>query len=402
MLSNLARRHESVLLLAIFVVIILTTLVDSQHSYWNNPGDSVVDIMRQTALLGIFTLGAAIVIISGGIDLSSGSMIAFSGTICATIMLVLAPEEMRSAQPVGIGIISLAIVGTLVVGFLIGSMHAWLITSVGLPPFVATLASLVGLRSLGRALVEYVNHGNSQINIFDQQFRYLATSVWIPVVIFVVLSVVAWIFMTRTVTGRHIYALGGNEDAAKLSGIRTVRLKWVAYVVSAILSSIAGILYVGDQSVAAPESLGRAYELNAIAAAVVGGCSLQGGIGTIPGTVLGAFFLRIVIDGVAKIIKSGADVYEGLIVGIVVVFAVALSQLREALAAGRRFFVGPLGIVAIVTLAVGAGLIAMLFADSADMNSGVAGSVAGTIALGGLISIYALEASITRRKKAGR
>lgn len=402
MLRQITSRHELALFFAIIVVLILTTLMDSQHSYWNNPGPSAVDILRQTALLGIFALGAAIVIISGGIDLSSGSMIAFSGTICATLMLVLAPEEMKSAEPVGVWVITLAILGTMVVAFLIGSLHAWLITSLGLPPFVATLASLVGLRSVGRALVEYVNNGASQINIFDEQFRYLATSVWIPVLIFVVLSALTWIFMTRTVLGRHIYALGGNEDAARLSGIRTVRLKWVAYCLSAFLSAIAGILYVGDQSVAAPESLGRAYELNAIAAAVVGGCSLHGGVGTIPGTILGAFFLRIVIDGVAKIIKSGADVYEGLIVGIVVVFAVALSQFREAAAVGRRFFVGALGLVAIVTLSAVAGAVAMLFSDSAGMNSKLVGTATGVLTLVVLIGAFTAESAVARRKKQQR
>ena len=402
MLRQITSRHEFALLFAIIVILILTTLMDSQHSYWNNPGPSAVDILRQTAFLGIFALGAAIVIISGGIDLSSGSMIAFSGTICATLMLVLAPEEMKSAEPVGVWVITLAILGTMVVAFLIGSLHAWLITSLGLPPFVATLASLVGLRSVGRALVEYVNNGASQINIFDEQFRYLATSVWIPVLIFVVLSALTWIFMTRTVLGRHIYALGGNEDAARLSGIRTVRLKWVAYCLSAFLSAIAGILYVGDQSVAAPESLGRAYELNAIAAAVVGGCSLHGGVGTIPGTILGAFFLRIVIDGVAKIIKSGADVYEGLIVGIVVVFAVALSQFREAAAVGRRFFVGALGLVAIVTLSAVAGAVAMLFSDSAGMNSKLVGTATGVLTLVVLIGAFTAESAVARRKKQQR
>jgi len=401
MLSKLTRRHESVLLLAIFFVIGLTTLVDPQHSYWNDPRGSAIDILRQTALLGIFSLGAAIVIISGGIDLSAGSMIAFSGSVCATILLLLAPEAMESAEPLGLGVISCAIVGTLIVGFLIGSLHAWLVTSVGLPPFVATLASLVGLRSLGRALVEYVTKA-PQIPIFDEDFRYLATSVWIPVVLFALLSIAAWIFMTRTVTGRHIYALGGNEDAAKLSGIRTVRLKWAAYVISAVLSSIAGILYVCDQSAAIPENLGRAYELNAIAAAVVGGCSLQGGVGTIPGTVLGAFFLRIVIDSVAKIISRGADVYEGLIVGIVVVCAVALSHMRQSLAAGLRIFDGPLGVVAIVTLAAGAGLVTMLLSASAGMNSTVVGPLVTVAALASLIAVYAFEARVTRRKKAGR
>src|SRR5207253_2675951 len=165
----------------------------------------------------------------------------------------------------------------------------------------------------------------------------------IPVVLFALLAALTWLLMSRTVVGRHLHALGGNEQAARLSGIQTDRLKWLAYCLGASFSCIAGILYIAEQSVADPQTLGRGYELNAIAAAVVGGCSLQGGIGTIPGTVLGALFLRIVIDGVAKIIKTGADVYEGLIVGIVVVFAVAFTQLRQAGRRGKPFFTGALG-----------------------------------------------------------
>src|SRR5262249_1328839 len=137
---------------------------------------------------------------------------------------------------------------------------------------------------------------SNQIQIFDRQFRYLATSVWIPVVLFLLLAGLVWLLMSRTVVGRHLHALGGNEQAARLSGIRTGRLTWLAYVLSALLSSVAGVLYIGEESVVDPQRQGVGYELNAIAAAVVGGCSLQGGVGTIPGAVLGALFLRTVID----------------------------------------------------------------------------------------------------------
>src|SRR5579871_1523569 len=142
-------RPEWGLVLAVAAVVVLTGLLDDRHNYWYKPGDSAINVLRQTSMLGIFSLGAAIVIISGGIDLSSGSVIAFSGSICATLMVLMAPEEMKAARLLGLGTISTAIVGTLVVGLLIGSLHAWLITVVGLPPFVATLATLVGLRSLG-------------------------------------------------------------------------------------------------------------------------------------------------------------------------------------------------------------------------------------------------------------
>src|SRR5579872_886462 len=350
------RRQEVSLTLAIIVVLVLTTLFDSQHNYWRDPWTNGVQIMRQTSLLGIFALGSAVVIISGGIDLSSGSVICFSGTICATLLLLLAPEQMRGGNAViGLPTLALAIGGTLVIGFLIGSLHAWLITVVQLPPFIATLATLVGLRSFAWAICENVTKAtlggrSSQIQIFDPRFRYLATSVWIPAVIFALLAIAAWVMLSRTVLGRHLYALGGNEEAARLSGVRTDRLKWFAYCFSAVLSSIAGILYICEVSVADPQTLGMGYELNAIAAAVVGGCSLQGGLGTVEGTVLGTIFLRTVIDGVAKVIKTGSKVYEGLIVGVVVVFAVALSQTGKV--RGKGFFAGSLGIVAAINLSL--------------------------------------------------
>lgn len=373
-------RTEWGLLLAIAIVVAATTLLDSQHHYWHNPKPSAIDILRQTVMLGIFALGAAVVIVGGGIDLSSGSVIAFSGTACAAFLQLLAPEEMRTRAPVGLTVIALAIAGTLLVGFLIGSLHAWLITVVGLPPFVATLATLVGLRSFGRILVERVS-GAPQINVFDAQFRYLAKSLWIPAALFVALAALTWLLLGRTVVGRHIYAVGGNEQAARLSGIQTDRVKWLAYCISAMLASLAGILYVSDLAIANPQTLARGYELNAIAAAVVGGCSLQGGVGTIPGTVLGVVFLRTVIDGVAKIIKSNAELYEGIVVGAVVVAAVAVNQLRQAGRRGKTFFSGWLGAVTIVNLSLLAGAAAMLMGGNLlEGQEKVSGSTLGAAA----------------------
>jgi ribose transport system permease protein len=387
------KANELALVVVILSMVVLTTLLDSNHSYWNEPGPSAIDIARQTALLGIFSLGSAVVIISGGIDLSAGSMIAFSGTVCASIMVLLAPGAMRDASPLGSTVMSIAISGSLLVGFLVGSLHAWLITVVGLPPFVATLATLVGLRSLGRAICENVTETmfggkSTQIQIYDEQFRYLSTSVWIPVLVFVLLIACIGLLLSRTVVGRHIYALGGNEAAARLSGIRTDRVKWIAYSLGAITSTIAGILYIGEQSVAEPQTLGRGYELNAIAAAVLGGCSLRGGIGTAAGTALGALFLRVVIDGIAKIIKTGADVYEGLVVGLVVVMAVAFSQ---SLKRGKEVFPGALGVVSLITLALLLGVLATL------MSVSTVGYVAAAATLIVLSVIKLFEA---RRKKA--
>ncbi len=365
--NGLARRwarlhsNEFGLLLAILVVVVVTALFSS--AYRDKPLQNLQEILRQTSLLGVFALGAAIVIISGGIDLSSGSVIAFSGAICASIMLALAPVDEAGnpmTQNLGAGIYTAAIAGTLAVGFLIGTLHAWLITAVGLPPFVATLASLVGLRSLARVFVQEVTASltttgkTTQIYIYDENFSKLGTTWWIPLCIFCGLSFLAWLLMSRTVVGRHLYAMGGNEAAARLSGIRTDHLKWLAYCLGAMTASIAGILYTAEVGTSYPQVQGLGYELNAIAAAVVGGCSLQGGVGLISGTMLGVLFLRVVIDSVAKIIKFGsADDYEGIIVGFLVVLAVAFNELRQARSgSGKQFFPGALGVVAIGVLAL--------------------------------------------------
>ncbi len=357
--SRFWRKHEFALLAAVFAVLIFTTILDRNHNYLTQWRQSSIDLSRQTALLALYAMGAAVVIIAGGIDLSTGSVVAFSGTICATLMLLMAPEAVEQSKPIGPVVITTAIVGTLLIGVLIGSLHAWLITEIGLPPFVATLGTLVGLRSLSRAIIESVTQAVSggaktQINIADKSFRELSGAIsgttWNLVLIVLIVGFLLWVLLSMTVVGRHLYALGGNEQAARLSGIQTDRLKWLAYVISAVLSSLAGILYVSQLSVADPQTSGRAYELNAIAAAVVGGCSLQGGVGTIPGTLLGALFLRVVIDGVAKIVKTGADVYEGLIVGVLVVFAVTFTRSSSATSASRRLFSGPLGWVTLLNL----------------------------------------------------
>lgn len=394
--NRLWKRHEFALLAAVFVVLILTTILDKNHNYLTQWKLSTIDLTRQTSLLALYALGAAVVIIAGGIDLSTGSVIAFSGTICATLLLVLAPEAVEQSKPLGAGVISAAIAGTLLVGLLIGSLHAWLITVVGLPPFVATLGTLVGLRSLSRAIVENATQSllggaRTQINISDPMFRELSGAIsgtaWNLAALVIVIAAVLWVLLSKTVTGRHLYALGGNEQAARLSGIQTDRMKWLAYCISAVLSSLAGILYVSQLSVADPQTLGRGYELNAIAASVVGGCSLQGGVGTIPGTLLGSLFLRVVIDGVAKIIKTGADVYEGLIVGVLVVFAVTFTGTSAKAGSRRTLFDGSLGWVTIVNLTLLAGammaLIGVKFVEGRTQMNAVwlAGLAAGATLL---------------------
>jgi ribose/xylose/arabinose/galactoside ABC-type transport system permease subunit len=390
-LFALLRSKEIALLASILCVIVTTATLDPNHTYLRRPLTAFQDNLRTLAPLGILSLGAAVVIISGGIDLSLGSMVAFGGTVCVCLMMILAPDKFdRGQQFVGLGVMTCAIGGALLAGFLVGTLHAWMITSLRLPPFIVTLGSLVGLRSLSRATSEYVKwtwrNDKSEVITFDDPFfGFLYDNVWIAGVALLVLSVLTWLVLTRTVLGRHIYALGGNEQAARLSGIRTEYVKWVAYCFSAMAAALAGVFYVANEQSLTPGSLANGHELSSIAAAVVGGCSLQGGIGTVQGTILGALFLRVVIDAVNRIIHANANLYEGMIVGVVVVMAVTFGQVRDILVSGRQLFGGALGLVAIPTLSLLFGLICVLI-----MGPWV-GIPAGTVSLLLLILIKVLE-----------
>jgi ribose/xylose/arabinose/galactoside ABC-type transport system permease subunit len=360
LLGRLWSSVEFKLIVSWLLVVIATMVLDANHTYWNASADSAQLVLRQTVLLGFFALGSAIIIISGGIDLSSGSVIAMSATVFGSLMIVLDPEGFKAGHVSPTAVV-LGIAGTLLVGVLVGTLHAWLITSVGLPPFVATLATLVGLRSFGRGLTPTLTGGKSQIDFPDADLRDVLKDVTSISIVFLVFACLLWFLMSRTVTGRHLQAMGGNEQAAKLSGIRTDRLKWLAYVLGAVSASIVGIISFADNGSAKPDIMARGYELNAIAASVIGGCSLQGGIGTIPGTVLGCLFLRTIIDAVQKIVGAGADVFEGMIVGIVVVVAVTFSQRGGGKLIGKRYFSNEIGWSVIPALGLLSGLAYLLF-----------------------------------------
>lgn len=394
-LAALARRYRNELGLLLAIALVLGTAFATNAS-WQNESTAAINaknLVRSASILGIFALGAGVVIISGGIDLSAGSVIAFSATACAGTLVFLA-EKTASGGPDLVnltpGMVVIAILVTLVIGILIGSVHAWLVTAIRLPPFVATLASLVGLRSLARIMIPdmmsaasdgKMNASKITVQDADRVLRDLYLDWYIPPLILIVLAAAIWILLNKTVAGRHLYAMGGNEEAARLSGIRTDRLKWLAYGISAVTASVAGILMLAETGNADPSTQGLGYELYAIAAAVIGGCSLTGGIGGVVGILLGAIFLRVVTDSVAKIARGGIspDELEGLVVGLLILLAVAFNELRGSSGLRRPIFQGLLGLVSLLTLAALTGVIASLLVSE---DKGQIGLIAGLVAAG--------------------
>ena len=316
----IARVPEIGLVVGIVVALTVIYFLDGKGSFFSPYSRQTM--LHQIALFGVLAVGVAVVIISGGIDLSIGAVVALSSVVCAKLLRQwLRNGEAPTIAP-SLPIVALAIALTLAMGLVIGLLHAALINSLRLPPFIATLATMAGLRSLASII-----SGNSTVNANYPTFRVLGNNPWWTLAIFVAVAIAMSIMMGATVLGRHLFALGGNETAARLSGLPTRRLKAIAYGLSGLLASLGGILFTG-RSGQADARLGVSYELIAITAAVVGGCSLSGGVGSIRGTVLGLVLIQIVIKATGQLAPQGIDStqVEGLVLGTVVVLAVAFNQ----------------------------------------------------------------------------
>ncbi len=302
------------------VLALIYALEPSSHPFFTKL--TARTLTHNIALFGILSIGAAVVIICGGIDLSVGSVVALGSVVAAKLMTDWLPGAKPSGEPISLGVVVAAIALTLLMGLLIGMFHALLIAWLRLPPFIATLASLAGLRSLAIILSD-----NRSINVDFPAFRALGSDNRFTVPLFIAVAVTASIMMGASVLGRHFYALGGNEAAARLSGLPTRRLKLIAYSLSGMLSALGGVLFAGNTGQGEGARMGQTYELVAITAAVVGGCSLAGGVGSIRGTVLGLILIRIVIVGTVLVVRDiDSTQIEGLVLGTVVVLAVAFNQ----------------------------------------------------------------------------
>ena len=314
------RAPEWGLMLGIVVVLGAIYFLDPSRSFFSEY--SLRTLVHKTALFGVLSLGAALVIIAGGIDLSVGAVVAVSAVVSARLLTEWLPGLPPPGDPLPILHVAAAVAITLGLGLLIGLDHAVMINYFHLPPFIATLANMAALRSVAILISK-----NKSINVTSPTFRVLGSDNSYTVPIFVSVAIAASVMMGMTVLGRHLYALGGNESAARLSGLKTKRLKAVAYGLSGMLSALGGLLFTGNTG-QAQATMGASYELYAITAAVVGGCSLSGGVGSIRGTVLGLILIQIVIKGTGIVVRSvDSTQIEGLVLGTVVVLAVAFNQM---------------------------------------------------------------------------
>lgn len=277
------------------------------------------NLSRQIALLGIFAVGEAVVIIAGGIDLSVGTLIGLNGVLCAWLLA-------RWHWSMGA-----SIAAVLAFSFCIGVAHAMLIFRFRLLPFIVTLGSLFIFQSAGQLITNNVPIPVAESS-YSEAFQFLGNGkigiVPVPVIVVLVVLVIVGLLMQFTTIGRRIYGLGSNEEASRLSGISVWRTQMVAYGLCSLLAGAAGILYASYQRQGIPGS-GLSYELKAIAAAVVGGCSLSGGQGTVIGAILGACLLNVILSGISFVIQQGASNWEGTVVGVILLFTAIINSVQQ-------------------------------------------------------------------------
>ncbi len=318
--------------------IVLVLLVEAGCFAWllREPGranpflrpEVMLDLVRDSAVLGLAAIGACITIIAGGIDLSVGSLIALSAVVTAAAL-----------ERTGLQAPAAALCG-LGVGTGCGLLSAQILVRFRLPPFIVTL----GMLSVARGAAYLITRGRTivlPISPFTERFgsgaiELLGLRVPMPVVVLAVTAVIFAGLMSRTAIGRSIFALGGNEEAARLSGVRVDRLKHLVYGLGGFTAGLAGCVYAAyygtGQSTAAV-----GWELDAIAAAVLGGASLQGGRGSVAGACIGAVIFRVLDRGLTML---GASDYRQVIVGLVVITVVILDQATTTRAEGLRRVAG--------------------------------------------------------------
>jgi ribose transport system permease protein len=283
--------------------------------------DNLLGILQATAVNGVLAIASTFVIITGGIDLSVGTLMTFCAVICGVFLTYW-------GLPMWVGV--LAAIAT---GAVSGVVSGTLIAKMKIPPFIATLGMMMLLKGLslvvsGTKPIYFNNTDNFSMISQDSLIGDFAPSLPIPnaVLILFVLAIIASLVLTRTALGRYTFALGSNEEAVRLSGVNVDRWKISVYGLGGAICGVAGLLIASRLNSAQP-ALGQGYELDAIAAVVIGGTSLSGGTGTILGTIIGAFIMSVLTNGLR--ILSVAQEWQTVVTGVIIILAVYADILRR-------------------------------------------------------------------------
>jgi erythritol transport system permease protein len=284
-------------------------------------------LAKHVAISALLAVGMTFVVLTGGIDLSVGSVAGLSGIVAGLLITGINFGATTHFAPIPIVIFC-----ALLTGALVGLVNGLLVARFSVAPFIATLGTLYIARGAALLLSNghtFPNlggspaHGNTGFPAFGQSFLAgIPTPVWMTLIIAAIAAVVA----ARTPFGRHIYAVGGNERAARLAGIRTAQVKAVTYIISGVCAALVGLIIAAQLESAHPAT-GESFELNAIAAVVLGGTSLMGGRGSIGGSLIGALVIGVLADGLVMLGVS--EFWQIVIKGVVIVLAVAVDQLQS-------------------------------------------------------------------------
>lgn len=309
-LLHLFRARETGVLLALVLVSAGIAMVTPYFL----TTDNLMGVFRSFSTTAIMSIGMVMVIVTGGIDLSVGSVMGLSGLVTALAFQADLPTVVSVSCGLG-------------VGFVFGLTNGLLVTVGRLPPFIATLGTL----SIGRGLMYIVTKGVPVTPDTPELFNSIGQGyvgyVPAPVIIMLVLAVAFSVIMAFTTFGRHVYATGGNEQAAWLSGVNTARVKLTVYTLSGVISALAGVVAFSRFLSAEPAS-GFGIELDVIAAAAIGGASLSGGVGSVQGSIIGAALTGIIANGV---VLMNINTYaQQAITGAVILIAVSIDVWRHA------------------------------------------------------------------------
>lgn len=298
------------IVLVFLAICVLFTSLNQYFLTWNN----WLNLLRQSSINGILAIGVTFVILTKGIDLSVGSIMALAGMMAANLVTT------GNESPV-----IFAIFAALATGSLLGLANGALIARINVPPFVATL----GMLSMARGLTLIYSDGRPIANL-SPAMKWIGSGTVlglpVPVLIFFAVFIIGWITLSRTTFGRYIYAVGGNEKAARTSGISTRTIVASTYVISGLLAGLGGLVLTARTTAALPQA-GIGYELDAIAAVVIGGTSLSGGRGSLVGTLFGALIIGTINNGMD--LMGVSSYYQQLLKGAIIVLAVVADQIRK-------------------------------------------------------------------------